>query len=244
MRVALFISCLTDNFLPQVGEDTVRILRRLGVEVTFPRGQTCCGQPSFNSGYHRDAQDLARHFIEVFEGSEAIVTPAGSCATMVRREYVGLFQHDPRWQRRAAAVAARTYELSEFLVDVLGVEDVGATWPGRVSYHDACHALRSLGVREQPRRLLSRVRGLELVEMSHADWCCGFGGSFAVRMPDISGAMLQEKITRIAAAGAPTVVTTDAGCIMNIGGGLRKLGLPFQVVHLATILSNVEARHG
>lgn len=238
MRAALFITCLTDLFFPETGEDVVRLLRRLGVQVTFPKGQTCCGQPAYNSGFHQDTRALARHFFEVFGDSEVIVSPSGSCVAMVREGYPRLFAGDPVWERRAQAVAARTFELSEFLVDVLRVEDVGARWSGTVTYHDACHTARSLGVREQPRRLLRHVQGLELVEMSHSDFCCGFGGSFSVRMPDISGAMLDEKMSHIQASGAPTVVTTDAGCIMNISGGLRRRGLPVQVLHLANILAS------
>lgn len=238
MKVALFISCLTDMFFPEVGEDTVRILRRLGIEVTFPKGQTCCGQPAFNSGFHKDTRDLARHFSRVFDEAEYIVTPAGSCATMVHKEYPHLMHGDGHWEERVTAVAARTYELSQFLVDVLKVEDVGARWPGQVTYHDACHAARGLGIREQPRRLLRHVRDLELVEMERPDWCCGFGGSFSVRLPDISGAMLDEKITRIRATKTPTVVTSDAGCIMHIGGGLRKQNRLIEAVHLAKVLAS------
>ena len=237
MRAALFITCLTDLFFPETGEDTVRLLRRLGVDVIFPRNQTCCGQPAYNSGFHQDARALARHFVEVFEDSEVIVSPSGSCVSMAREAYPRLFADEPAWQASVNAIAARTYELSEFIVDVLGVEDVGARWPGVVTYHDSCHTARSLRVREQPRRLLRAVEGLELVEMEHADFCCGFGGTFAVRMPDISGAMLDEKIARIQASDAPAVVTTDAGCLMNIGGGLRKRGSPVRVYHLANILA-------
>ncbi len=242
MKVALFISCLTDLFFPEVGEATVRLLRRVGCEVTFPQGQTCCGQPAYNSGFHQDARALAHHYAEVFADSEVIVTPSGSCATMVRKEYPHLVAGDGRWEERVTAVAGRTYELSQFIVDVLGIEDVGATWAGRVTYHDACHALRGMGVREQPRRLLRHVRGLELVEMNGSDLCCGFGGSFAVRMPAISGAMLDEKLRRVQTADAPTVVTTDAGCLMHMGGGLRKRGVGIEVMHLASILAHGAAQ--
>ncbi len=238
MRVALFISCLADLFFPEVGEDVVKILRRVGLQVTFPRNQTCCGQPAFNSGFKRDARRLARHFIQVFEDAETIVTPSGSCATMVRLEYPHLFEDDPAWQARAQAVAARTYEFSEFLVRILKIEDVGARFLGHVTYHDACHANRGLGIREEPRRLLRHVRGLELVEMDRPDWCCGFGGSFSVRLPDISGAMLDEKLRRIKATGVNTVITTDAGCIMHMAGGLRQRGETVQVLHLARVLAH------
>jgi len=245
MRVALFISCLTDLFFPEVGEDVVKILRRVGVPVTFPPAQTCCGQPALNSGFKHEARTLARHFIQVFEDAEVIVTPSGSCATMVRLEYPRLFEDNPAWQARAQAVAARTFEFSEFLVRILKLEDVGARWssrsmdvPIRVTYHDACHAYRSLGIHAEPRRLLRHVRGLELVEMDRPDWCCGFGGSFSVRLPDISGAMLDEKIRRIKATGVNTVVTTDAGCIMHLAGGLKQRGEAVQVLHLARMLAH------
>lgn len=240
MRATLFITCLTDLFFPETGEDVVRLLRRLGVDVTFPKDQTCCGQPAYNSGFHQDARALARHLVAVFEDSELIVSPSGSCVSMLREAYPRLFADEPAWQASVNALAARTYELSEFIVDVLGVEDVGARWSGTVTYHDSCHTARSLHVREQPRRLLRHVQGLELVEMEHADFCCGFGGTFAVRMPDISGAMLDEKIARIQAAGAPTVVTTDAGCLMNIGGGLHRRGVPVRALHLANVLAGRE----
>ncbi len=238
MRVSLFVTCLIDLFYPSVGEDVVRVLRRLGVEVEFPPAQTCCGQPAFNTGYRDDARPLAQHFLRTFEQAETIVAPSGSCAYMVRHEYPALFADDSVWRERAEAIAARTYAFSEFLVDVLGVEDVGATYNGVVTYHDACHLSRGLAVREQPRRLLRAVRGLELVEMERADWCCGFGGTFAVRMAGVSGALLEQKIARIQAAGAPVVVTSDAGCIAHIGGGLSRQRSPVRMMHLAQILAH------
>ncbi len=237
MRVSLFVTCLLDLFYPRVGEDVVTVLRRLGVTVDFPSAQTCCGQPAYNTGYRNDARPLAKHFIRTFAGAEAIVTPSGSCAYMVRHEYQRLFADEPGWREEAQAIAERTYEFSQFLVDVLGVEDVGAVCEGDATYHDACHLARGLGVREQPRRLLRAVRGLELVEMERPDWCCGFGGTFAVHMADLSGSLLDQKIARIEASGAPVVVTSDAGCIAHIGGGLSRRQSPVRIKHVAQILA-------
>lgn len=237
MRVSLFVTCFLDLFYPRVGENVVAVLRRLGVTVDFPAAQTCCGQPARNTGYRDDARALAKHFIRTFADAETIVTPSGSCAYMVRHEYPILFADEPRWLDEAQAIAARTYEFSQFLVDVLGVEDVGAVCESAVTYHDACHLVRGLGVREQPRRLLRAVRGLEVVEMERSDWCCGFGGTFAVRMADLSGSLLDQKIARIEASGAPVVVTSDAGCIAHIGGGLSRQGSPVRMMHIAQILA-------
>jgi L-lactate dehydrogenase complex protein LldE len=214
---------------------TVRLLRRLGVEVDFPGGQTCCGQPHFNSGYHGDARDLARHTITVFDNGQAVVVPSGSCAAMVKLEYPELFHDDPAWRRRAEDLARRTHELSDFLVNVLGVEDVGARFEGRVTYHMACH-LRGLGLFTEPERLLLRVKGLEYIKLERADECCGFGGSFAVRCPGISGAMVQDKASFIEQANVQAVVATDAGCLMNIAGCLRRRGSRVRALHLAEVL--------
>jgi L-lactate dehydrogenase complex protein LldE len=215
---------------------TVRLLRRLGVTVTFPPAQTCCGQPHFNSGHHGDAQELARHTIRTFAEAARVVTPSGSCAAMVKLEYPELFRDDPTWLARAAALSRKTHELSDFLVNVLGVEDVGARFDGRVTYHMACH-LRGLGVRDEPERLLRRVRGLELVPLDRVDECCGFGGSFSVRYPGISGAMVEDKATRIEQAGVDAVTATDAGCLMNVAGCLRRRGSRVRVLHLAEVLA-------
>jgi L-lactate dehydrogenase complex protein LldE len=235
MHVSLMITCLGDALFPDVGVATVRLLRRLGVTVDFPAAQTCCGQPHFNSGYHRDARDLARHTITAFARSPLVVAPSGSCAAMVKLEYPELFHGDPVWERRARDLAAKTHELADFLVNVLGVEDVGARFPGRVTYHMACH-LRGLGVLTEPERLLRRVKDLELVPLERADECCGFGGSFSVRFPGISGAMVQDKAAFIEKAGVTAVVTTDAGCLMNIAGCLRRRGSNVRALHLAEVL--------
>jgi L-lactate dehydrogenase complex protein LldE len=235
MQVALMITCLGDALFPDVGVATVRLLRRLGVSVTFPAAQTCCGQPHFNSGYQDDARDLARHTIQTFAGAEMVVVPSGSCAAMVKLEYPDLLRHDDIWHRRALDLAARTHELSDFLVNVLKLEDVGARFEGRATYHMACH-LRCLGLLTEPERLLKRVRGLELVPLERADECCGFGGSFSVRFPEISGAMVKDKADFIEKTGVDVVVATDAGCLMNIAGFLRRRGSKVQTLHLAEVL--------
>ncbi len=235
MRVSLMVTCLGDALFPDVGVATVRLLRRLGVEVDFPTAQTCCGQPHFNSGYHNDARDLARHAIRTFAGEQLVVSPSGSCAAMVKLEYPELFHDDPAWHKRSLDLAVRTHELSDFLVNVLGVEDVGARFEGRVTYHMACH-LRGLGLLTEPERLLKRVKGLELIQLERADECCGFGGSFSVRYPGISGAMVNDKAAFIEKAGVQAVVATDAGCLMNIAGCLRRRGSQVLTMHLAEVL--------
>jgi L-lactate dehydrogenase complex protein LldE len=229
------VTCLGDVLFPNVGVATVRLLRRLGVEVDFPQSQTCCGQPHFNGGYHREARELAKHTIQVFRQSPLVVTPSGSCAAMVKLEYPDLLRHDLVWHDRAEALAERTHELSDFLVNVLQVEDVGARFPAKVTYHSACH-LRGLGLFTEPERLLRRVKELEYVPLERTDECCGFGGSFSVRFPGISGAMVQDKAAFIEQTGAAAVVATDTGCLMNIGGCLRRRGSKIQALHLAEVL--------
>jgi L-lactate dehydrogenase complex protein LldE len=235
MKVSLMITCLGDALFPDVGVATVRLLRRLGVEVDFPAAQTCCGQPHFNSGYHDDARDLARHTIRAFANSERVVAPSGSCVAMVKLEYPELFHADPTWHARARDLASRTHELSDFLINVLKVADVNSRFDGRVTYHMACH-LRGLGLLTEPERLLQKVRGLELVPLERADECCGFGGSFSVRYPDISGAMVNDKVSYIEKANVDAVVATDAGCLMNIAGCLRRRGSKVRALHLAEVL--------
>jgi L-lactate dehydrogenase complex protein LldE len=235
VNVALMVTCLGDALFPDVGVATVRLLRRLGVTVDFPPAQTCCGQPHFNSGYHDCARDLARHTIQAFAASPLVVCPSGSCAAMVKLEFPELFHHDLVWHGRAEDLARRTHELSDFLVNVLGVTDVGARFPGKATYHMACH-LRGLGVLTEPERLLRQVADLELLPLERADECCGFGGSFSVRFPGISGAMVQDKVAAIDKSGADVVVATDTGCLMNIGGRLRRLGSRVRPLHLAEVL--------
>jgi L-lactate dehydrogenase complex protein LldE len=235
LKVSLLVTCLGDALFPDVGVATVRLLRRLGVEVDFPSAQTCCGQPHFNSGYHKDARDLAKHTIKAFNNGQSVVAPSGSCATMVKVEYPELLNGDTLWRPKAEDLARRTHELSDFLVNVLHVEDVGARFEGKVTYHMACH-LRGLGSQGEPERLLRAVRGLQLVPLERMDECCGFGGSFAVRYPGISGAMVGDKAALIEKTGADVVTATDAGCLMNIAGCLRRRGSRVRVMHLAEVL--------
>jgi L-lactate dehydrogenase complex protein LldE len=229
------VTCLGDAFFPEVGVATVELLRRLGVEVDFPPAQTCCGQPHFNSGYRDLARAIARHAIQTFGNGQPVVTPSGSCAAMVKLEYPELFHDEPSWHERALDLASRTRELADFLINVLGTDDVGASFPGKVTYHMACH-LRALGLQSEPERLLARVRHLEVVPLERADECCGFGGSFSVRFPAISGAMVQDKAAFIEKTGVDAVVATDAGCLMNIAGCLHRRGCPIRTLHLAQVL--------
>jgi L-lactate dehydrogenase complex protein LldE len=230
------ITCLGDAFFPDVGVATVTLLRRLGVRVDFPQAQTCCGQPHFNSGYHNEARTLARHTIAAFANAPLVVTPSGSCAAMVKIEYPELLQGDPKWHARAVELARRTHELSDFLVNVLKTEDVGARFDGSVTYHMACH-LRGLGLFTEPIRLIQKVRGLQFVPLERYDECCGFGGSFAVRYPGISGAMVNDKTAFIEKTAVDAVVATDAGCLMNIGGCLNRKGAKVRILHLAELLA-------
>ena len=240
MRASLFITCLGDQFFPDMGKSVVHVLRRLGVDVDFPRGQTCCGQPAFNLGYWDEARDVARRCFKIFSDSEYVVVPSGSCTTMLRHYFTELFSEDPKGRDDAESLSRRSYEFSEFLVRVLQVEDVGASFPHKVTYHDSCHLLRGLGIQEEPRRLIRAVRGIEFTELAGADVCCGFGGTFSVKFPDISSAILQEKLTHATSAGAKYLVANDAGCLMHIGGGASRQELPFQTLHLAELLDKRE----
>ena len=229
-----------------MGEAILDIFSRLGVTVDFLRGQTCCGQPSFNAGLRADARQIAEHMIEVFERPVRslktsqvcdVVSPSGSCVHMLRVNYPELFTDDPAWLARAKSLAARTFEFSEYLVDVLGVTDVGARWDGVLTYHPSCHLLRGLGVDRQPRALLASVRGAQIVELPHADECCGFGGIFSVVHPEVSKEMLLKKIENLEASQSPTLVVPDAGCLMHIAGGLHRQGKGQRAVHLAEVLA-------
>ena len=237
MRVTLFVQCLVDGLYPEVGEAMVALFNRLGISVRVPRNQTCCGQPAFNAGHRKAAGRAARRFIQIFEDAEVIVCPSGSCVAMVRHHYPELFANDEKWLDRAAGVGRKTFELSQYLVDVLGIDDVGACYPGKVTYHDSCHLLRGLGVADQPRRLIRNIRRAELVEMKAADRCCGFGGTFAAKYPDISVAMVDEKISNIITSGADTVTGCDISCLMNIQGRLSRIGSPVKTMHLAQLLA-------
>ena len=232
-RVALFATCLTDTFFPETARAVVRLLERLGCEVGFPAAQTCCGQMHYNTGYRAHAVKLAKRHAKAFDGYDAVVAPSGSCVGMVREVY-------PDLHRRTGAVAEHTYELSEFLVDVLGVTDVGAYFPHRVTYHPTCHSLRMLGVGEKPLELLRHVRGLDLVELPAADSCCGFGGTFAIKNADTSTAMLADKMTHVLETRAQVVTAGDNSCLMHIGGGLSRLKTGVRSLHLAEILASTE----
>ena len=238
MKVSLFVTCLVDQLWTSIGVSSVEVLRRVGCEVEFDQRQTCCAQPAFNTGYLKEAREVARRFIKLCEESDAdaIVSPSGSCTAMVRH-YPQLFAGDPEWLPRAHAVAARTHELSSFLIRVLKVEDVGASWTGKLTWHDACHGLRDLNLKHEPRTLIRNVRGAEFVELEHADACCGFGGTFAVKYPEISVAILDQKIDAIERAGVQAVISGDASCLMQIDGRLSRKGSNVRVMHLAELLA-------
>lgn len=244
--VSLCATCLGDVLFPQAVAATVRVLRRTGVRVDFPYGQTCCGQPAYNAGYHAEARRLARQTIRAFRYSSEVVMPSGSCAAMVRHYYPRLFADDPRWLAEATALGERLYEFSEYITRVAQRPDVAtvAAFPSRVTFHTACHMLRGLGVRDEPVDLLRRVQGIDYVPLQRPALCCGFGGTFSVKMPAISGAMLDEKMADIRATGAATVVSCDGGCLMHIGGGLHRAGLDVTPLHLAEVLDALPTAGG
>jgi L-lactate dehydrogenase complex protein LldE len=242
MRVAVMVTCVNDALFPGTGKAVVRLLRRLGVDVDFPEAQTCCGQPMVNTGYLDEAVPVVRTFVDAFAGYDAIVTPSGSCAGSARHQH-GIVARRSGDAGLAAAVAEtgpRTHELSEFLVDVLGVEDVGASFPHRVTYHPTCHSLRMLGVGDRPTRLLGAVRGLELVDLPGADQCCGFGGTFALKNADTSVAMGTDKARHVEGTGAEVLVAGDNSCLMHVGGLLSRRGSGVRVMHLAEVLASQE----
>jgi L-lactate dehydrogenase complex protein LldE len=237
--VQLFVTCLIDSFFPGTGEAIVRVLNRAGVRVEFPAGQTCCGQPAFNAGLRGEARPLAERTIRLFEKTTGeVIVPSGSCAAMLRHGYLELFRDDPAWLERARALASRTFELTEYLVDVRGVTDLGARWTGKLSYHPSCHLLRSLGVDRQPRLLLAHVREAEIVELPERQDCCGFGGVFSVEHPELSAEFLKRKIANLEKTAAPTLVVADTGCRMHLQGGLHRQGKPQRVVHIAEVLDS------
>lgn len=239
MRIGLFITCLVDGLFPDVGKATVTLLERLGHTVDVPLDQTCCGQMHLNTGYTREARPMVRGFADAFEGYDAVVAPSGSCVGSVRHQHAGVARRmrDDALVRRVEAVADRTYELSEFLVDVVGVTDVGARYPHRVTYHPTCHSLRLLRVGDKPLRLLREVRGIDLVELPGADECCGFGGTFALKNAEVSTAMLASKMSNVLATGAEVCTAGDSSCLMHIGGGLGRMRTGVRTVHLAEILA-------
>ena len=252
MRVYLFVTCLVDTFFPGVGEGMVKVLDRLGADVEFPREQTCCGQPAFNSGYREDARAVAERFLTIFgnaleesrDEETYIVCPSGSCTTMLKVYYKELYSNNLIQLNKLEFIANRTYEFSEFLINVMKKTDVGASYQGIVTYHDSCHLLRELGVKDEPRRLIEAVRGIEFREMDMHDACCGFGGTFSIKFPRVSVSMLDEKIECILGSGADTVVSSDMGCLMNIGGALSRRKLPVRVMHIAELLAHTGSERG
>ena len=234
MRVSLFITCLADQFAPDVGESVVRVLRKLGCEVDFPTAQTCCGQPFFNNGFRQQARALAERMIDIFEDSAHVVSPSGSCVAMVREHFPVLFEGDSEWQPRCDAFVAKTYEFIEFITKVLKV-DVEAVCRQKLTYHYTCH-LRGLGLKQEAVRVIEQLKDGEYVPMEKSDQCCGFGGTFAVKFPQVSKAMVDDKADCIVATGADVVIVNDTGCAMNIGGMLSRRGISCQVRHLAQIL--------
>ena len=239
-KLTLFIPCLVDSLYPEVGQAMVTLLQRLGAKLIYPPDQTCCGQPALNAGFRSEARKAARHFIRIFEHADQIVSPSGSCVHMVRNHYPELFKDDQQWLQRTNLIGEKIFELSEYLVDALGVDDVGAVYKGKATYHDSCHLLRGIGVSEQPRVLIRNVEGLQLIEMHDSDRCCGFGGSFAINYPDISTAMVDNKVSNIIASGADVVVGCDIGCLMNIQGRLHRMGSPVRTMHIAQLLVSKE----
>lgn len=236
LKASLFVTCIADMMYAEVGESVVRVLRRLGVDLDFPEGQTCCGQPAYSSGYHREAAHVAKKMIEVFEKSERIIMPSGSCASMVHHGYPTLFAGDPVWEKRAEEFVHKTYEFSQFIVDVLGVTDVGASFPKKVTYHSSCHMSRLLGIEEQPKTLLRQVKGIDFIDLPYSHDCCGFGGTFSMKLADISGAIVDEKVDHIIETGAEVLAGCDLTCLMNINGRLSRRGVPVKVMHLAQVL--------
>ncbi|KYG93546.1 MULTISPECIES: (Fe-S)-binding protein [Paenibacillus] len=235
MKVSLFITCLSDAIYPKVGEAMARLLARYGVQLDFPKVQTCCGQPSYNSGYWDETRAAAKTILKAFNDSDFVVSPSGSCTYMIHH-YPELFKDEPEWLDSARRLEQKTYEFTQFMVQVLGVTDVGASFPHTVTYHPSCHGTRLLGVKEEPMKLLGSVKGLQLVPLPFAEDCCGFGGTFAVKMPDISGAMVTEKVDHIRETEAEVLVGLDMACLMNIAGNLRYRQEPVRVMHLAELL--------
>lgn len=236
MKVSLFITCLCDSLYPRVGEAVVRLLARYGVVVDFPKRQTCCGQPAFNSGYWDEARASAKTLLKAFEDSDFVISPSGSCISMIHHYYPKLFANDPSMLRKSTTLIEKTYEFTQFLVQVLGVEDVGASFPYKVTYHPSCHGNMLLGIDSEPMTLIANVRGIKLVPLPFAEDCCGFGGTFAVKMSEISGAMVSEKADHVLETDAEVLVGLDLGCLTNIGGHLRYRGKPVRVMHLAELL--------
>lgn len=238
-RVALFVTCLVDLFRPNIGFAAVKLLEAAGCHVEVPSSQVCCGQPAYNSGDTEAARRIAKQVIETFAGFDYVVGPSGSCMAMIRKDYPEMFQADPKWCARADDLAARSYELVSFLKDIRAIHLAGVSYTGKAAYHDSCSGLRTLGVKEQPRALLAEVDGLELCEMQDAETCCGFGGTFCVKYPDISIKMVSDKVGNIEMSGADTLLGGDLGCLLNIAGRLRRLGKETRVFHTAEVLAGM-----
>lgn len=237
MKVTLFATCLVDMFQSSAGKATVELLERLGCEIDFPESQVCCGQPAYNSGYVNEAKEAMKSMIDTFVDAEYVVSPSGSCITMFH-EYAHVFKGDPVWEPKAKKLAAKSFELTQFIVDVLKIEDVGASFEGKVTYHTSCHMTRLLGVKKAPMILLSNVKGLEFTELPGKEQCCGFGGTFSVKMAQISEQMVDEKVMHVEETGAEYLIGADAGCLMNIGGRIERQGKPIKVLHIAEVLNS------
>ncbi|SOB99075.1 L-lactate dehydrogenase complex protein LldE [Ureibacillus xyleni] len=237
MKVTLFATCLVDMFQGNVGKATVELLERLGCEVDFPTTQVCCGQPSYNSGYVEQSKGSMKNMIKTFEQAEYVVTPSGSCAYMFK-EYPHIFKNDAEWEPKAQQLANKTYELTDFIVNVLKIENVGARLDGKATYHTSCHMTRLLGVKDAPIKLLKNVEGLEYVELPGKERCCGFGGTFSVKMGNISGQMVDEKVCNVEETEADILIGADAGCLINIGGRIGRTGKPIRVMHIAEVLNS------
>ncbi|MEG0385047.1 MAG: (Fe-S)-binding protein [Solibacillus sp.] len=237
MNVSLFATCIVDMFQSNVGKSTVELLERLGCTVSFPKGQTCCGQPAYNSGYVKASKDTMKNTIRVFENAEVIVCPSGSCAYMLK-EYVHIFKDEPIWQERAQRIADKTYELTQFIVEVLGIENVGAKLSGTATYHPSCHMTRLLKVQQAPMTLLKNVDGLEIIELPLKENCCGFGGTFSVKMGRISEQMVDEKVASVQQTNAHYLIGADGGCLLNIGGRIERQNLEVKTMHIAEVLNS------
>jgi L-lactate dehydrogenase complex protein LldE len=237
MKVTLFATCLVDLFQGNVGKATVELLERLGCEIDFPESQVCCGQPAYNSGYVKEAKSAMKSMIDTFADAEYVVSPSGSCIAMFH-EYPHIFKGDPVWEPKARNLAEKSYELTQFIVDVLKIEDVGARFEGKATYHTSCHMTRLLGIKKEPMILLKNVKGLEFTELPGKEQCCGFGGTFSVKMAQISEQMVDEKVMHIEETEAEYLIGTDAGCLMNIGGRIDRKGKRIKVLHIAEVLNS------
>jgi L-lactate dehydrogenase complex protein LldE len=238
-HVGLFVTCLVDLFRPNVGFASVKLLEDTGCRVEVPQGQTCCGQPAYNNGDVVHAKQIARQVITAFQDYDYVVAPSGSCTGMLKQHYTQLFQDDPQWQHRAQDFSQRCHELLSFLSDIRGMDSIDARYEGRITYHDSCSSLRELGVHAQPRKLLHKVQGLDLIEMDETNICCGFGGTFCVKYPEISGRMVSDKVNNIRNSEADTVLAADLGCLLNIAGRLKREGSPIRAYHTAEVLANM-----